>query len=385
MQRYIGALLGSMAIVALGVSPLRSQIMFSILADVPASQHFQGPGDVVTFTAWWGLRAMNAAVALAGTQTVADLRRGSDNATCTFKVAANGGVDLTTGTVCNSNTQTVFAWMTRGTFTGAAISGTSLTFSGLSGSASSGDRIVGTGVAADTKISGSCTVSPCTVDISQTVASTTITDLIPTFASKAYDQTAGNACGGSSCDVLQATGSRQPEFIMNCNGTLPCLQIVGSGTTNNLIGANNFTPSGTSHSMAGVANRISGTSALGIIISSNSSNRLQTTGTANSWNMTSNITISGTANDNSWHNATGVINNNPGTSTLKIDGSASTNTTATVNTGAGKPKFPESASFATITMRVSEAGFTNSVGWNSTQETALCHNMRVYWSTGGSC
>jgi len=44
-----------------------------------------------------------------------------------------------------------------------------------------------------------------------------------------YDQTGGNACGGSSCDITQATIASRPTLTVNCvGGTLPCLTWSGS-------------------------------------------------------------------------------------------------------------------------------------------------------------
>ncbi len=79
-------------------------------ASAPPS--YTGPGDVITGAKFWhGVRAYTAAIAAAGTQPIFDLRRASDNATCTAIIATNGTVDLTVGTPCNGNTQTVTAWI----------------------------------------------------------------------------------------------------------------------------------------------------------------------------------------------------------------------------------------------------------------------------------
>lgn len=72
---------------------------------------YQGPGDIVSgATAFYSLRAYTAAIATAGTQNIVDLRRGSDNATCTVPIgtAGNGFVDLTTQTPCAGATVTSF-------------------------------------------------------------------------------------------------------------------------------------------------------------------------------------------------------------------------------------------------------------------------------------
>jgi hypothetical protein len=72
---------------------------------------YVGPGDIATFSAWSGLRAFTAAIAAAGTQTVVNLRRDSDNATADVLVAANGGLGLTAnGSIGGINGLTVSAF-----------------------------------------------------------------------------------------------------------------------------------------------------------------------------------------------------------------------------------------------------------------------------------
>jgi len=382
-MKKILAILGAVWVLA---GPASADMLKAIVAGGAAAAYPSGgPGDITTFSAWYGLRAYSAATAASAANAL-DLRRSSDNATCTAKVKANGNLDTDVGLLCNSNSQTVKAWATRGTFTGAAISGTSLTFSGLSGTASSGDLIIGTGVAASTKISGACTVSPCTVTISQTVSSTTITSLIPVFVAKIYDQIAGNACGGSSCDLVQGTSANQPSLILNCNGSLPCIQSVATSHSFDLTGANNFTPAAP-HSLMGVANRSSGTGA-GTIITSNLSNVIGfNNGTANRIPLLiGGVTqLSGVAADASWHVSIAAITNNPGTTVLSTDGTELTTTGSTVNTSANKPRGATTPSLVTLTLLTAEFGFVNSVAFSSGERASLCHNARIYWSTGGSC
>jgi len=73
---------------------------------------YEGPGDIVAFTAWYSCtRGYSAEVAATGTQAACDLRRVSDSDTCTALVGTNGDVDYTIGTPCNAGTQTVTAWI----------------------------------------------------------------------------------------------------------------------------------------------------------------------------------------------------------------------------------------------------------------------------------
>lgn len=293
----------------------------------PAAAAYQGPGDVLAFSAWYGLRAYNATAA-ANQVAALDLRRASDNATCTAKVATDGMLDLTVGTPCNGNTQTVTAWI---------------------GASSA-------------------------------------------LASKVYDQVAGNACGGASCDLIQATAGRQPTLILNCNGSLPCLRSVNGGGgagSRALLGANNYTPTGTAISMTAVANRASGTQFSFYWISPNGAvtndNRIAGVSSTN-WNTcgTSGC-ISIAVSNAAWHSATGVINTSPATSVFNVDGSESTSTIPNMGTSAQVPLVQFASASATITTEWAEAGWQNSAAWDSTNRTNVCHNQRLYWSTGGSC
>jgi len=56
---------------------------------------YAGPGDITTFTAWWGLRAYTAAIAAAGTQPLVKLSRASDSHACDILVATSGGMGNT--------------------------------------------------------------------------------------------------------------------------------------------------------------------------------------------------------------------------------------------------------------------------------------------------
>lgn len=77
---------------------------------VPIPPAYTGPGDIVSgWTAWYSqARAYSAAVAATGTQKAGDIRRASDNATCSPLIATNGSVDLTVGTPCAGQTVTAF-------------------------------------------------------------------------------------------------------------------------------------------------------------------------------------------------------------------------------------------------------------------------------------
>lgn len=299
-----------------------------MVAVIPWDTHhgYQGPGDFATFTTWWGLRAYSAAKAAAQANVV-DLRRVSDNATCTAKLATNGTLDLTVGTPCNGATQTVTAWI---------------------GASSA-------------------------------------------VATKLYDQTAGAACGGSCDLVQATAARQPPLVLNCNSGLpcLKVIGPLGSGGSF-MQAAANFTPAGTTVSMSVVANRISGAGfmyPLGAndIGAGTGRNGIYIT-SANTWLMENAGTArSGVANDNAWHAANGAIAANPSTSTLNIDGTSTTTTAGIGSTTAGKPEVIWALAFDTLTSQWAEAGFQDNTVWSGTIRTNLCHNQRLYWGTGGTC
>ncbi len=293
-----------------------------------------GPGDCgATFTAWYsGTRAYSAAVAATGTQPAVDLRRVSDSATCTALIGTDGNVDLTVGTPCNSSTQTVTAW-------------------------------IGGSTARVTKL---------------------------------YDQTNGNACGGASCDFVQATTSAQPQFLLTgcgVSGTLPCILSDGAtGQGDFLQSANNFTVAGTTMSLAAVAKQhhitggvpsaimkaSGGSSGGGVndsICNSSNTGKVCLAGTA---------TFDGTATDAVYHSILGIIQGVG--SILSIDGTETTSP-LTLGTTASQPftQNKATAGSATDNINFGEGGWQDNAVWSVSTRTALCHNMRLYWGTAGSC
>jgi hypothetical protein len=273
---------------------------------------------VVPYTFWYGARAYSAAVAATGTQKALDLRRVSDNATCTALIGKNGNLDLTVGTPCNSNIQTVTAW-------------------------------IGASTARVTKM---------------------------------YDQTNGNACGGASCDVAQATAGNQPLLLLTgCGGggTLPCIQIGPSQGNGELDGSNSITPS-VPGSLSAVGNRAVLTQQTFFISFLVSNNKYILAHGANVWDCDG---VGATATDAAWHAANCTQNTGIGQTTINIDGTEVTGQ-STPNTTAGAPALLNTLGDST-TQLLGEAGYIDNVQINSSQRTALCHNQRLYWDTGGSC
>jgi hypothetical protein len=358
---------------------------------------FVGPCDLTAFTAWYGLRACSAAVAATGTQPSVDLFR-NDGATCTALIATDGTLDLTVGTPCNGNTQTVTAWANAGgsgTCTGH-ITGFQLFREGCSsGTMHYGDQVAGIGVTPGTYITNvsGCDINDhCLVNFSQTVGNGTALTVTPFGIQVArwYDQTAGNACGGASCDVLSptttGTSANAPLLFLTgagSGGTLPHLESVAQGV---FISANAFTPGGVSLSFALVGERLQTTAAGGALIDmSNSGVNFIHTDAADTWKMQGNVgSLTFTATDVVLHSAVGVIQAGASAGVANLDGSETTGTTNAPDTAAHAPRV-NYANGSNLIVDVDEAGWKDGTAFSGALRTNLCHNMRLYWGTPGSC
>jgi hypothetical protein len=284
----------------------------------PPATPYTGPGDYASFTAWWGLRAYSAAAAATGTQPAMDLRRVSDNATCTAKIGTDGNLDLTVGTPCNGGTQTVTAWI-----------------------GASSARV-----------------------------------------SKLYDQTSGNACGGASCDLVQATAGNQPTLNLTGgggSGARPYISVGPIQGSARLEAANNYTTDASEMmSISVVANQFSNTT-ITHFLCANDLNCLTHSG-VNQW--ASNVT--GTATDNVWHAANAAeASATPSDDVMNIDGTETTSTGSVVADSTQPYILYPTETLAGLAF--GEGGFQDAAKWSGTVRTNLCHNQRLYWGTGGSC
>jgi hypothetical protein len=94
-------------VLVLAAAPVRAQFLPVTMLGTT----YQGPGDVVGgATAWYGLRAYNAAYAAAGGNAI-NIRRTSDSTTADIKVLPTGSLDVATATTfCASTTCYVTKW-----------------------------------------------------------------------------------------------------------------------------------------------------------------------------------------------------------------------------------------------------------------------------------
>jgi hypothetical protein len=189
------------------------------------------------------------------------------------------------------------------------------------------------------------------------------------FVAKAYALAGALACGGASCDVVQATPANQPSWVFNCNGTpRPCIQSANS-TTILLASVNNFTPAGTVISLHYVGSRAVGTVGSPVVGSAGT-----VTGSRLNFTSANLIALTGAASgltqraaaDGAYHVVTGVVNS--ASSALYVDGGGQTGT-AVGNTTAGLPSFCRGQ--AAVTIQCVEGGIIDAVALTQAQAEAL--------------
>lgn len=338
----------------------------------PAAVTYTGPGDIVaSATAWYGLRAYNAAYATGSNKSI-NVRRASDNTTQDINILASGAVDI-----ASANT---FA-TTDATCTGT-IASTTLSCVSASSTPHAGSTLTGAGITQPSYIVSCGTFTggagTCTLNATQTVGvGETITMQYGLYLAEIYDQS------GNAVHQLQATAANQPQLLPNCGNALPCITGNNSATLSftRVTGLSSFTAA----SLSIVAERISNLTTDQVIISTyNGGNQMQGAFSAstNKWNLYAGSRADATANDNALH-AVQMVSNGA-SSIINVDG-----TETTVNPGGGG----SSSALGLMTNGgggpfgngyIQEAG-----AWiaqfSPGNRTSLCHNQFLYWGTATSC
>lgn len=203
---------------------------------------------------------------------------------------------------------------------------------------------------------------------------------------KIYDQVAGNACGGASCDVIVGGHVTHPTLVFNCNGSLPCVERYGTGAAQNsqFASANNFTPAGNDRSFSAVAEQVTGDASINSarIITLNTDSYIDLA-SATTWSMS---TCVAATTVNVWHASNGA-RATATTAVHNLDGVETNCSALAVNNTAGPPTIILAGAFSNTgrANRFAEAGMQDNALWSGAVRTNLCHNQRLYWSTGGSC
>jgi hypothetical protein len=377
-----------------------AQAQYPIRSASHSGSDFVGWADAtgVTPTAWWSVaRAAKASYATGSAQAAA-LRRGSDNGTCTVLIAVSGLVDYAIGKPCSS--ATALAWMTRGTFSGTVAS-TTLSTTGDPCTATAGDQIID-GVPAKNILPSAATgtvativsVTSCsagagiyTISNSYTISvAETITDLIPTFVSTAYDQTRQSLCTSATCDVVDSTAADQPPLFMDCGilGALPCLGFPSISIE--LGAATNFTPNASLvTSLILVVERTSGAVAASFLVENGNNNAVKAATSANALflRMGAANGANATANDGEFHSITATSEAGANATILNIDG-AETAYTLTPNATVGVPAINGNTG---TNFYWEEGGIIDNVLLSSTQRSKGCANQAAFYGTptGTAC
>lgn len=193
-----------------------------------------------------------------------------------------------------------------------------------------------------------------------------------------YDKSGGTNCT-TACNFTQATPASRPILVFNCiNTTLPCIRwssATTAMTTPAMTGT--FTqPFSASfvykNTAAGFSDYVSlgGQVAINLAVSTNT-----LTVYAGSFPTTA-------STDGVFHSVQATWNNSSPTNTVSVDG-----TLSNASPGAANATTPV-VFFGSVgsgdTSDTGEFGF-NSNSFVGAPATALCHNQRLYWGTGGSC
>lgn len=330
---------------------------------------YTGPGDIFAYTSWYGIRAYNGAVAATGTQKALTVRRTTDSVTCDILIATTGDLGKTIST-CNSSTQgglTPVAFAGTDATAAGAITGTTLT---MTATLHVCDQITGGTTAAGTfVVSGS---SPTwTVNLSQTVASATLTATVGLAVSEIYDQVGTN-------HTLQASTGSQPCLLANTlkSGTLPTIAATGSTGLESSTGS-----ASQPFALYGVAERYDGTTSVQQIIMGNagafqqlsydaSTNTVRAAGTGGS--------LTKTATDSTLHFMLGTFNG--ASSLINVDGAETTGDLGGTGSSAPIDIMFQSGGAAGLIGFWAEAGLAPSAP-SVGNRGSLRTNVSSYWGT----
>lgn len=359
MMRGLGLVLALLATPALAAT----QPMLELGVGQQVGVTYQGPGDVVSgATAWYGLRAYNAAYAT-GTNKAINVRRASDNTTQDINILTTGALDIASANTfatqdatasCTSATTIVACTAASSTpHVGSTITGAGLT-----------QPCYAISVGTFTAGAGSVTTNGCGT-VSVAVGTTFQYGL---YVTEAYDQT------GNGHNASESTAAKQPQLLPMCP-TLSCMNFVGSSTqeldatipsTSQTfsVSAVGLESSGGTGNLYGNSNLVSGFAS-------------STTGREYAGSFVSAGTTSASiinAMQYVFSGPTSIINAN-GTDNTVSPGTGAMGTTANLGGGTGAN---------TLTGEITEVGLWGT-GFSSGNRTSLCHNQFVYWATSASC
>lgn len=211
------------------------------------------------------------------------------------------------------------------------------------------------------------------------------------FVTTLYDQSGGTNCGGSACDMVQATTANQPPLIFNCvNTSLPCADFttypVSLGVTTGLSGAVPWSVASVNFLNSGAAATNCNANGCVVFISDPAGNYdVWEYFNSYQWcvadHTTGNCGTGTGVTDNTWHNSQAVIN---GTTLGGLfDGSSYPMSGGTTQVLAfqNDMHIGSDVTFgAQMTGRITEV-IVYHAAQSGTDQTAVCHNEQAYWNT----
>jgi hypothetical protein len=337
-------------------------------SSIASGSSYTGPGDVVSgATAWYGLRAYNAAYAT-GSNNALNVRRASDNTTQNIVILSNGNLDIAT-----ANT---FAGVDA-TASATATASTTLGLTGASSTPHVGSTITGTGVtqpcyivSVGTFTGGSGTV---VVNQAQTLAAVSISMQYGLYITEAYDQS------GNSNNATQGTASAQPQLLPNAINGLPAMGFRGAQY---LTASAVF--SGLPGSVSAVAERTGVFTSYSEIIDPLPGSSFDFANTANTvhlYNGSGGLTA--TAADSQAHSLQGLFASvgSGGISTIVVDGSATTGGTGDTVTSGNSAIGATNSGADPLTGLIGQVGAWGGTLFTSTQYGNLRSNDKSFWNT----
>ena len=351
-----------------------------------AAPAYTGPGDIVaSATAWWGLRAYDAAVAATGTTKAANLRRASDNTACDFDIATSGALGTSDSGCSLGGGLSLASFATQDATATCTISTTTATCTGASSTPHQFSTITGAGItqpcyagSVGTFTSGAGTVtvsanssaaSPCgTISVGETLTFT-----YGLFVAELYDQTA------HGYNVSQATAGAQPQLLPAClvSGTLPCMSFAGA-THNLTLGS--FAVVSQPMTLSMVAIRTNAFTTAGEPFSTFSSGGTYSafSATANTVFVSAGTTFNATQADSTLHAFNALISGS--SSVWNVDGTETTGSAGANATTANLGIGASNTGANPMTGYLGEVGLWPS-GFSQANRTSVCGNQATYYST----
>lgn len=198
-----------------------------------------------------------------------------------------------------------------------------------------------------------------------------------------YDQIGTGCAGSAQCSVTNATVANRPTLVFNCFGTKPCAQftLALSQTLQGIASASTVIP----QTVSFVAERSGNFTNNQYVLQSGGSYQFGWKNVANTFNVYTGganaIQPTVAASDGAVHSVQAIVNG--ASSNLNIDGVDNTGTTLGTSTlgpitvGGGTGTF--------VNGPVGEIIVYSNLAFTSGNNSAMCHNQRMYWGTVGSC